>query len=65
MVIIACSARFRLDLHKILVLKDTPAHICPDCGEIMLADAVMQKVDEAIERTRGQNAELEVLRYAA
>lgn len=56
---------FRLDLHKILVVKDTPAHICRSCGEIMLANEVMARIERAMEKVRELDAELEVVRYAA
>jgi YgiT-type zinc finger domain-containing protein len=56
---------FRLDTHKILVVKDTPARICESCGEILLSDPVMKEIDEIIDSIRDVDAELEVVRYAA
>jgi YgiT-type zinc finger domain-containing protein len=56
---------FRLEAHKILVVKDTPAHVCGSCGEVMLPDTVMKRIDQIINRIRDREAELEVVRYAA
>ena len=56
---------FRLDVPKILVIRDTPAQICGQCGEILLSNAVMGRVDEVIDKIRDRETELEVVRYAA
>ena len=56
---------FRLGAHKILVIKDVPARNCTQCGEILLSDTVMERVDEIIDKIRGLKSELEVVRYAA
>ena len=56
---------FRIDIHKIVIVKDIPALICGACGEIMLGDEVMENVEGIMEKVRKMNAELEVVRYAA
>ena len=56
---------FRLSVHKILVVKETPSNICLSCGEIILEDNVMQNIDQIIEKIKELDAELEVVRYAA
>lgn len=56
---------FRIDIHKIVIVKDIPALICGACGEIIMADAVLAHVEDIIETVRGMNGELEVIRYAA
>jgi YgiT-type zinc finger domain-containing protein len=56
---------FRIDIHKIVIVKDIPALICEACGEILLADNVLIRAEGIIETVRGMNAELEVIRYAA
>lgn len=56
---------FRISLHKILVVKDTPSLICISCGEIIIADEVMTRIDEIIEKIQSLDSELEVVRYAA
>lgn len=56
---------FRISLHKILVVKDTPSVICMSCGEIVIADEVMARIDEIIEKIQSLDSELEVVHYAA
>jgi YgiT-type zinc finger domain-containing protein len=56
---------FKLDIHKILVIKYTPAFICEACGEIMLSDKVMENVDSIIRKIEQKDYELEVMRFAA
>ena len=56
---------FKLDAHKILVVKQAPAMVCNGCGEIMLSDSVMEQIDRIIEKLHGVNSELEVVKFAA
>jgi YgiT-type zinc finger domain-containing protein len=56
---------FKLDVRKILVVRQTPAFICSSCGETMLSDDVMARVDEIIEKVRDADSELDVVSYAA
>jgi YgiT-type zinc finger domain-containing protein len=56
---------FKLSAHKILVVKQVPAHICGSCGETLLKDDVLVKIDEIIGRIQDFDSELEVVRYAA
>jgi len=56
---------FKLDVHKILVVKELPAFICASCGETSLSDEVMAKVELIIEKVRQINGELDVVSYAA
>jgi YgiT-type zinc finger domain-containing protein len=56
---------FKLDVSKILIIKQIPAFVCNSCGEIMLDDKNMAKVDEIIDNIRGIDSELEVVRFAA
>jgi YgiT-type zinc finger domain-containing protein len=48
-----------------VLIKETPAEVCEDCGEYYLDEVVARKVytqaDEAVQR----RAEVEILRYAA
>jgi len=55
---------FKLDEHRILVIKNLPVSQCASCGEYLIEDAVMQRVDTVIEDI-DQAAELEVREYAA
>ena len=56
---------FKLDVHKILVVKELPAFVCASCGETSLSDPVMEKIDRIIEKVRQINGELNVVSYAA
>jgi len=56
---------FKLDAHKILVVKQVPAMICASCGETMLADPVMAGIDRIIAKVQGMDSELEVVKFAA
>ena len=56
---------FKLDIHKILVIKYIPAFICESCGEVMLNDKVMKSVDSIISKLEQTDYELEVMRFAA
>jgi YgiT-type zinc finger domain-containing protein len=56
---------FKLDIHKILIVKHTPAFVCESCGEIMLSDSVMESIDAIIRKIEKTDYELEVMRFAA
>ncbi len=56
---------FKLDVHKILIIRQTPSFICASCGETMLSDSVLARVDEIIEKVRDADCELDVVSYAA
>lgn len=56
---------FKLSAQKILVVKQVPAHICGSCGETLLRDDVLAKIDQIIARIQDLDSELEVVRYAA
>lgn len=55
---------FKTSDHTIIILKDVPVFQCGNCGEYLLEDAVMSRVDEILSDDTGA-AELEVIRYAA
>lgn len=55
---------FKLDKHRILVVKNLPVEQCASCGEYLIIDSVMEGLDRLIENT-DQVAELEVRSYAA
>lgn len=56
---------FKLDVHKILVIRQLPAFVCSGCGETMLNDEVMARVDEIVDKAREVESELDVVSYAA
>jgi YgiT-type zinc finger domain-containing protein len=55
---------FKTSDHTIIILKDVPVLQCGNCGEYLLEDAVMARVDDILSAVVG-SAELEVIRYAA
>lgn len=55
---------FKLDDHRILIVKSLPVKQCVSCGEYLIEDSVMEVLDHLIEGT-DQAAELEIRGYAA
>jgi YgiT-type zinc finger domain-containing protein len=55
---------FKTTDRTIIILKDVPVFQCGNCGQYLLDDAVMSRVDEILSGDTGV-AELEVIRYAA
>jgi YgiT-type zinc finger domain-containing protein len=55
---------FKLADQEIVVVKDVPVFICSSCGEILIEDEVMKKLEIIFTETKGHR-ELEVVRYAA
>lgn len=49
----------------VVVVKEVPAHVCEDCGEYYLDEAVAERVYAQGEAAVARHAEVEVLRYAA
>ena len=48
-----------------IVIRDTPAEICPDCGEYYLSETVTREVLARAEEAAARNTEVEILSYAA
>ncbi len=48
----------------IVILKNLPVSQCGNCSAFLLDNAVLQHVDEILEKVR-PSAELEILKYAA
>jgi len=55
---------FKVSSRTILVMKDLPVLQCRSCGEYLLDDPVMERVESVIEKVDAV-AELEVIKYAA
>jgi YgiT-type zinc finger domain-containing protein len=55
---------FTMQANRIVILKGLPVLQCGQCGDYLIEDAVMVRVDELLARA-DSSAELEVLRYAA
>lgn len=48
-----------------LIVKDTPAEVCQNCGEYYLDEEVARKLYEQADDAAGRHAEVEIIRYAA
>jgi len=48
-----------------VIVKDTPAEVCQNCGEYYLDESVAKKQYEQADEAARRHAELEILRYAA
>lgn len=55
---------FKLDDHKILVMKSVPVEQCNSCGDFLISDHVMEVLENIFEST-DKAVEIEVRRYAA
>jgi YgiT-type zinc finger domain-containing protein len=55
---------FKVSEKNIVILKGLPVWQCDNCHEYLLDDAVMQRVEEILQKADAA-AELEVIRYAA
>lgn len=55
---------FKLEANRIVIFKNLPVLQCDQCGEYLLEDAVMKRVEEMLDRIDA-SAELEIVRYAA
>jgi len=55
---------FKLDQHKIIVVKDMPVEQCQSCYEFLIQDPVMEDLDCLLDSV-DSGIELEVRRFAA
>ncbi len=55
---------FKLEDHKIIVVKGIPVEQCSSCGEYIIHDSVMISLDHLFE-SMDHAAELEIRRFAA
>ena len=55
---------FKVSQSTIVILKTLPVHQCTNCLEYLIEDGIMERVEEILSHV-GQNAELEIVRYAA
>ena len=55
---------FKLEDHRIIVVKDIPVEQCTSCGEYELSDTVMEHL-EMLFNSMDESSELEVRRFAA
>jgi YgiT-type zinc finger domain-containing protein len=55
---------FKIADRSIAVVKSVPVHECGNCGEILMDNPVMEAVERLLESI-DENAELEIVQYAA
>lgn len=55
---------FKLDTNRIVIFKNLPVLQCNQCGEYLIEDSVMARVEEILDGVDA-SAELEIVRYAA
>lgn len=55
---------FKLEANRIVIFKNLPVLQCGQCGEYLLEDTVMKRVEEMLDCIDA-SAELEIVRYAA
>ncbi|CBE67442.1 MAG: type II toxin-antitoxin system MqsA family antitoxin [Candidatus Methylomirabilis oxygeniifera] len=55
---------FKLEANRIVIFKNLPVLQCGQCGEYLIEDPVMARVEEMLDRIDA-SAELEIVRYAA
>lgn len=55
---------FKLDSNRIVIFKNLPVLQCNQCGEYLLEDTVMARVEEMLKGVDA-SAELEIVSYAA
>ena len=55
---------FKLAPNRLVIFKNLPVFQCGQCGEYLLEDAVMVRVEERLQGVDA-SAELEIVRYAA
>jgi len=58
------SLPFKVNEVTIVILKDLPVHQCNNCGEYILDDPVIERVEGILGKV-DTAAELEVIKYAA
>ena len=47
----------------VIIIKNVPAHICQQCGEVYFADDVMQKLETIIDRLERIIKEVAIVDY--
>lgn len=55
---------FKTSQQSIVILKEMPVLQCENCGEYLIEDTVMERVEKILAKVE-QGTELEIVRYAA
>ena len=61
---IATNLPFKTDIHSIIIIKDLPVLQCGNCGEYLIEDRIMERVDTIINTVR-RDVEVEIFSFAA
>ena len=61
---IITDLQFKVSDQTIVILKGLPVLQCDNCGEYVLEDSVMSRVEDILQKVDAA-AELEIIRYAA
>ena len=48
----------------VIIIKNVPAHICKQCGEVYFTDDVMQKLEVIVDRLESIIKEVAIVDYA-
>lgn len=60
----ATDMPFKTGAKRIVILKELPVRQCRSCGEYLIEDAIMARVDRMLAES-DERAELEIMSYAA
>ena len=55
---------FKTGPHSVVIIKDLPVLQCTNCGEFLILDADMQRIDAMLASIE-RDVEVEIIRYAA
>jgi len=55
---------FKIGENTIVIVKELPVILCPQCGEYVISDPVMDRI-EGLLASVDKSTELEIVRYAA
>lgn len=57
---------FTMDIDgRVYVIKNVPSHVCTQCGAVSYSDAVMERIEQMIEKMKNGITEFSVATYAA
>ena len=61
---IESTTTFTVDLGKnLIVIRNTPATICSQCGEEWLSDSVVEEIEEIVNEAKNKDRLIEVVNF--
>ncbi len=58
------TTTFTVDLGKnLIVIRNTPATICSQCGEEWLSDSVVEEIEEIVSEAKSKDRMIEVVNF--